>query len=516
MATQTLPQPAVGLRRTLSVWQAVGLSVALMAPSMAANINPQASVPSVGRAVPLAFLLAAVGVLLVAYVFVRLSQYFNHSGSVYAFVGATLGPRAGVVAGWGLLGTYVFYGVTTSSVVGIFGTSFLEKIGAWHNPPARAGYALTAVTLALCFLLTAIPVRRGTNLLLVVEGATVALILAVSAVVLVKLLSHDTPSGQHFTMSVFTVPPGTGTSAVFLGIVFGFLSFAGFEAAATLGEEAAHPHRDIPRAILGTAIFGGIFFTVVTAVEAMGFGTNDKGVAAFGASQSLIGDLGTTYVGSWVGDTITLGAMISAFGCCLACTVGSARLLFALNRDGLGQRGLGRLSAMGTPARAGGAVVGIMAVTIVISILSLSAVPENTFTWGGTIGTLILLVAYLLTTIGAIRLFFVQRRMAIPAWQIVIPLAAIVLLGYTLYRNVIPYPAWGSSTFWLPVVSGGWLLVGIVAVLAAPATARRMGVKLTEAAGIAAAAKAAPGSGAGPGPGQPPSDSTVALEGGTS
>ena len=30
-----------GLRRTLSVWQAVGLSVALMAPSMAANINPQ-------------------------------------------------------------------------------------------------------------------------------------------------------------------------------------------------------------------------------------------------------------------------------------------------------------------------------------------------------------------------------------------------------------------------------------------------------------------------------------------
>ncbi|HEU5426071.1 MAG TPA: hypothetical protein VFU74_04320, partial [Actinocrinis sp.] len=99
------PESAVGLRRTLNVWQAVGLSVALMAPSMASNINPQASVPSVGRAVPLAFLLAAVGVLLVAYVFVRLCQYFNHSGSVYAFVGATLGPRAGVVAGWGLMGT---------------------------------------------------------------------------------------------------------------------------------------------------------------------------------------------------------------------------------------------------------------------------------------------------------------------------------------------------------------------------------------------------------------------------
>ena len=39
-----------GLIRNLSVWQAVGLSVALMAPSMAANINPQATAGSTGRA----------------------------------------------------------------------------------------------------------------------------------------------------------------------------------------------------------------------------------------------------------------------------------------------------------------------------------------------------------------------------------------------------------------------------------------------------------------------------------
>ena len=102
-----------GLKRSLSIWAAVGLSVALMAPSMAANINPQASAQTAGRAVPLTFLIAAIGVLLVAYSFVRLCQYFHHSGSVYAFVGATLGPRTGVVAGWGLLGTYTFYAVVT-------------------------------------------------------------------------------------------------------------------------------------------------------------------------------------------------------------------------------------------------------------------------------------------------------------------------------------------------------------------------------------------------------------------
>jgi amino acid transporter len=88
------PPGAPGLKPSLSVWAAVGLSVALMAPSMAANINPQASATTAGRAVPLTFLIAAIGVLLVAYCFVRLTQYFHHAGSAYAFVGATLGPRA--------------------------------------------------------------------------------------------------------------------------------------------------------------------------------------------------------------------------------------------------------------------------------------------------------------------------------------------------------------------------------------------------------------------------------------
>ena len=89
------PKPGTGLRRNLSVWQAVGISVALMAPSMAANINPQGTAGLVGRATPLAFFLAAVAVLLIAYVFVRLCQYYQHAGSVYVFAGATLGPRAG-------------------------------------------------------------------------------------------------------------------------------------------------------------------------------------------------------------------------------------------------------------------------------------------------------------------------------------------------------------------------------------------------------------------------------------
>src|SRR2546423_3636212 len=202
------PSSTPGLKRSLSVWAAVGRAVGMMAPSMAANINPQGSALHAGRAVPLTFLIAAVGVLLVAYSFVRLCQYFHHSGSVYAFVGATLGPRTGVVAGWGLLGTYTFYAVVTSAAAGIFGTAFLQEVGIWHNPPAWAPFVLLAVALVLALLLAVMPARRGGYVLLSGEGTTVALIPIVTAGVLVPLLARDAPTHQHFTLSVVSGAPG--------------------------------------------------------------------------------------------------------------------------------------------------------------------------------------------------------------------------------------------------------------------------------------------------------------------
>jgi amino acid transporter len=480
-----------GLKRSLSIWQAVGLSLALMAPSMAANINPQGAAGA-GRAVPLAFGIAAFGVLLVAYTFVRLCQYYRHAGSVYAFVGATLGPRAGVVAGWGLVGTYTFYAVTTAAAAGIFGTGLLDTLGIWKNQPSWSPMLIVGVVLALALILAALPARGGTNVLLIVEVGTVALILAITVVVLVRVIAGNAPGGSHFTWTVFSLGHGTGVSALFLGVVFGFLSFAGFEASSTLGEEAHNPSRDIPRAILAVAIFGGIYFVVVTAAEMMGFGTSAGGLAAFKASPSLLGSLGSSYVSAWVGDVITAGTTVSAFGCCLACTVGAARLIYAMSRDSFGPRGVGAGSRYGTPVAATGVVTGFAVVIYVVYVAvsaSPSALAMNAFLWSGAIGTLILLVAYLLATIGMTLLVFVRRRMpTVPMWQVIIPIAAIIVLGYTLYRNVYPYPT--GDGYWFPIVAGAWLLAAIIAVLVAPGTARRLGRTLATSEGISVSADA--------------------------
>ncbi|MGW4484599.1 amino acid permease [Amycolatopsis sp. NPDC004368] len=229
------------------------------------------------------------------------------------------------------------------------------------------------------------------------------------------------------------------------------------------------------RAILGTALFGGAFFVIVTAVEMMAFGSD---APAFHDSPSLLGELGSTFVGSWAGDVISIGAAISAFGCCLACVVGGSRLLFALGRDAFDGRGIGRTSAKGTPVIAVTAVALAAALIIVVCAVFFGAKAEDTFAWSGSIGTLILLVIYLLTTLGAILLLFVRRRAHAPWWHLVFPIGALALLGYTVYVNVIPYPTEGPAR-WFPVTAGAVLVLAVILVLALPGFARRVGERLS-------------------------------------
>jgi hypothetical protein len=118
----------------------------------------------------------------------------------------------------------------------------------------------------------------------------------------------------------------------------------------------------------------------------------------------------------------------------------------------------------------------MMGAVVLLDALAFGASAFEVFLWSGTIGTLILLVAYVLATLGAIRLLFFSGRRLVPAWQIVIPLLALVVVGYTLYRNVIPYPT--GAARWFPVVCLIWLAIAAVYVIARPGVARRAGRQL--------------------------------------
>jgi amino acid transporter len=462
------------LRRELHFWEAIALSIAIMAPTAAMALNGVGVAGLVGQAVPLAFLFATIGVLFVSYAFAQLTKEVSHAGSVYALTGFTLGARAGFLAGWALLGTYLCFTVASSAEVGLFFSSFLNSTGI-SDSSQWIWIALVSATLTT--IIAAGDIRVATRSLLTIEGISVTLIVILVVVIFVRLIVGDAPEGHSSSLvDAFKLPSGTTFDAVATAAVFGFLSFAGFEGAASLGEETAEPRRNIPRAVFLAPLSMGIFYFFVMLSQTLGFGTNEAGVAAFAGSSSPLGDLSKEYVGAALEDAINLGATLSAFASALGTATAGSRVLFALSRDSLRPtHPLTRIS------QRSGAPVGALALVMVVgfggliaqSLAGTNAV--NAFFYPGTIGVLALMVAYIATNLGAIWHLFLKtlRR---PVWQLVFPVLGIAFLVFTIYKNVSGTTAPYSHFPWYVLA---WLAVGALIVIAAPHIAKRIGERLT-------------------------------------
>ena len=473
------PRSGGSLRRELKIWEAFALSVGLMSPALAMSAAGSGAASIVGRGVPLAFLFAGLAVCLVAYGFVYLSRYYSHAGNVYGLTGITLGSRAGFLSGWALLGTYVLFVPAALLASGGFFAVFLDQTGLWHN---ASFLPISLVLVALVWLATSGDVKRLTRGLLGLEGVSVLVILILLLVIVAKLIGHSAPAHQTLTVKVFSFGSGVSGHAIALGAVFGFLAFAGFEAAASLGEETKNPRRNIPRAIAATVVGGTVFYFLCMTVQSMGFGTDPKGVQAFAGSSGSLFDLAHNYWSADIAYVLEVGASVSAFGAALGAAAGASRLLYALARDGAPRTPFARLSARsGAPTAALSVVMIVTAGLIVIEwLLGVDGLTG----WGylGTIGTLLLIVAYAMVNIGAVRHMFIHGERA-GSWKAAIPILGVAALGYTLYNQLYPVPAAPFDSF--PYVALAWLVLGLAIVLLAPGLAARIGLGLAREDGFA-------------------------------
>ncbi|WP_052890755.1 APC family permease [Thermogemmatispora carboxidivorans] len=459
-----------GLRRELSFLESIALSIGIMAPTAAMALNGSLAAGITGSAVPLAFLIATIAVGLASFSFIQFSRYLAHSGSVYAFNGIALGPRVGFFSGWALLGTYLAFTGASTAEVGNFAQAFFAGLG-WSV--GWLPLALIAGVLIWFFAYSRITI--STRLTLAMEGVSVLLIVVLAVVILVRLGSLGQLSLAPFT------PSAEPFNSVALAAVFGFLSFAGFEGAATLGEETRNPRRNIPVAILA-AVFGtGFFYIVVTYAQTVGFGLSQAGISSFAHSAAPFDDLARRYVGRLMAVLLDFGATISAFASALGTANAGARILYAMGRDGFITERLGTASRRsGSPALAVAVIMLFDFAVVSIWGLAPGMTGATLFGYLGTIGVFLILVAYGLTNVGAIWFFFLRRRLW--SWQWVIPLLAIIFLGYTLYSNIYPVPAPPYNIF--PYVALAWLLLGLLCIVASPGLAQRIGLHLEENEGL--------------------------------
>ena len=268
------------LRRVLGQGGAAALSIGVMAPTLAMSVVGPEPARLIGRAAPLAFALAGLLVFLVSAGFVRLSAHFASAGSVYAFVGGSLGPCAGAFTGWAMLGTYLVFPWVSVAGITIFSGDLARLVGVdvdWY-PLALAGWLVVGV-------LGAGGLRPAVRALIAFEAGAVLVILGLMAVV----VGHCRRGGIRDQRSTFGVhPPGEVPvrRVVTAATPRSWPTAASRRPGRWVGGPL--PLQTIPRAMLWTVGLGLAFYAVCVTVQVWGFGADPAGVAAFAGSVGAL------------------------------------------------------------------------------------------------------------------------------------------------------------------------------------------------------------------------------------
>jgi amino acid transporter len=235
--------------------------------------------------------------------------------------------------------------------------------------------------------------------------------------------------------------------------VLATFAFVGFESSTALGAEVKNPLRMIPRAVIATAVFAGLFFVVSAYAEVLGFeGLKDS----LATSSAPLETLAKKAQLAGFGVAIALCAVVSFFACSLACITAAARILFMIGRHGLLPAGFGRAHARNrTPHHA----VTLSAVMTLLPALFLAMRGFGGMDingWTGTFATYGFVTAYLLVCVGAP--LSLRRCGNLRAHHILVSAAAIAFMAVTLLGNIYPRPPAPYS--WMPFVYVACLAVG--------------------------------------------------------
>src|SRR5258708_11789491 len=191
---------------------------------------------------------------LVALSFMASTHRVAHAGSAYAYISHPFGSRAGLRAGWSLLLPDVGVAPGHAALGGIFTAEALKGVSI---DIGSSWIAIGGGALAVAWWLAFRDMRLAGRLMLGLEAAAMAGILALCVSVLLQVRPGLRESAASFQPSA----KFGGWSGLGFAMVFCILSFGGFEGAANLGEEPPNPPRNIPIALLFTAIVSGLFFT---------------------------------------------------------------------------------------------------------------------------------------------------------------------------------------------------------------------------------------------------------------
>jgi APA family basic amino acid/polyamine antiporter len=427
------------LRRSLGLWQLTMISIgATLGTGIFVVLGD--AVPEAGPAVTLAFVIAGLTALFSALSYAELAGSIPVAGSSYSYAYATMGELVAWVCGWCLV---LEYGVSVAAVAVGWGEYLNELLdgtigvtipAALSSAPGEGNGiinlpALIVVLLAMVFLLGgARESARANTIMVCVKIAALVLFCSIGFM--------GFKSGNYADF----MPLGmAGVSAAGATL---FFSYIGFDAASTAGEEAKNPKRDLPRAIMLSLIIVTALYVLVAAV-AVGAWNWKKFDGSEATLAAIMNDVsGQTF---W-GTLLALGAVISIASVVLTVLYGQTRILFAMSRDGLVPKALGKVHP-----KTGAPRLNTVIVSLFCGVLA-ALIPLGKLVDATSIGTLF---AFGLVNIAVVILRYrrpeLERTFKVPFGP-VLPVLGFLFCAYNMFSL--------DTVTW--VVFGCWMAAGLV------------------------------------------------------
>lgn len=397
----------------LGIGAVVGTGIFVLTGVAAANYS--------GPALVLSFILSGVTCMLAALCYAEFSSIVPVAGSAYTYGYASLGEIWAWIIGWDLVLEYM----VANSAVAIgwsgYAVTLLDSIGV-HLPKAITlapmdGGIVNLPSMIIIGLIAALLIA-GVKQTSRLNGVIVVIKIAVILLFIVLAVGHVKPALWHPFMPF-------GFHGIVSGAAVIFFAYLGFDAVSTAAEEVKNPQRDLPIGIMATLIICTILYIAVS-----GLLTGIVKYTAFSKTSAPVA-FALEQIGiHWGAALVSVGAICGITSVLLVGIFAATRVFFAMSRDGLLPKILGRVhEKRRVPVSS---TIILSTITAVVSgFLPIGIVAEL-----ANIGTL---VAFIIVSLGVLFLRYkrpdLKRSFKTP-FVPVVPILSVLLCGYLIVMGL--------------------------------------------------------------------------------
>lgn len=426
----------------LSFAEVLGQSISNIAPSAGAALFIPATFAVSKNGTWLTFIFATIAVALVGYHVNHFAKKSSSPGALYTFVSDGLGEGAGFIAGSGLVIAYL---LTASAVLAGFANYadvLLGYIGL-HIPYL----ALCAFAVLSAWAITFKDIQVSAKLMLACEALSIALIVILAAIVLIK-----SPSIIDHAQIKLT---GSSLTDIKSGLVLAIFSYVGFESATTLGTEAKNPLRSIPKAIILSGLCVGIYYAIISYIETLGFIGSATALNESSAPLKYLAEHNGVGI---LGFLTTIGAVISFWSCSVASITAGSRILLTMGRKKIIHPSFGSVHHDNETPHVAVSILSVVVFVMPAILFFFNVQVMDVFSWLATIATFGFLLAYALVVIAA-PIYLYKKKDLKPA-NIFVSILTCVVLAIPIVGSVYPVQPYPYDEF--PFVFVGWIILSAI------------------------------------------------------